>query len=337
MKTKLFLILISFSLLLTSCFKDDGNEYIFEYDTIVTEIPVNLASINSQYDDYNSNLPYIAGSLPIVFSSNRKSEGANFDFVYEVIDVSYHERDKVLNFSYYLNPVNTFLEKLFPLVNTDKDEFGPYSYFDDIYDYFMYATNPEDNFDIKFTYTPRNDWTAPGGQQRIYGPFSAVSLNSEYNDLYPTFQKLNSRFYFCSDRDDETFSIYKVDLPSTLPMHAFLTDLNHEAVVEKDMVLSSNGNDKCPSISGDVLVFASDREGGFGGYDLYFSIWKDNQWSEPVNFGSDINSEYDEFRPITFGFAHLDVMIFSSNRPGGKGGFDLYSVIISKHLNPEAK
>ncbi len=335
MKRSLVLILTGFALTLTGCFFDDDNDYIFEYETIVTEIPVNLASINSQYDDFNTNLPYIAGTLPIVFSSNRKSEGANFDFVFEVIDVSYHERDNVLNFSYYLNPANTFLEKLFPIVNTDKDEFGPYSYFDDVYDYFFYASNPEDDFEIKFTYTPRTDWTSPGSQQRIYGPFTAAPLNSEHNDLYPTYQKSKSTFYFCSDRDDEMYSIYKVVMPTSLPMHAFLTDLNHEATVEKDIGLSSDQNDKCPSISGDVLVFASDREGGFGGYDLYFSIWKDNQWSEPVNFGSDINSQYDEFRPITFGFAHLDIMIFSSNRPGGKGGFDLYSVIISKHLNPD--
>ena len=36
----------------------------------------------------------------------------------------------------------------------------------------------------------------------------------------------------------------------------------------------SLGNDKCPSLYGDYLVFASDREGGYGGFDLYYSRYE---------------------------------------------------------------
>ena len=55
-------------------------------------------------------------------------------------------------------------------------------------------------------------------------------------------------------------------------------------------------------------------------------------WSDPINFGEKINTEYDEFRPIVrpqWDFSN-DLMLFSSNRPGGKGGFDLYYVGIDK-------
>lgn len=34
-------------------------------------------------------------------------------------------------------------------------------------------------------------------------------------------------------------------------------------------VLSSDYNDKCPYIYEDIMVFASDREAGYGGFDLY--------------------------------------------------------------------
>ena len=102
----------------------------------------------------------------------------------------------------------------------------------------------------------------------------------------------------------------------------------------KESVLSSNSNDKCPSINGNIIVFASDRDGGYGGYDLYYSQFINNQWSTPVNFGDKINSSSDEYRPITFSFFnYFDLMIFSSNRPGGKGGFDLYCVKIGDLLN----
>lgn len=78
----------------------------------------------------------------------------------------------------------------------------------------------------------------------------------------------------------------------------------------------------------EVMVFASDHEGGFGGFDLWYSVYNGQNWLTPVNMGGDINTEYDEYRLVVVstegqGFLN-DLMIFSSNRPGGKGGFDLY-------------
>jgi len=34
-----------------------------------------------------------------------------------------------------------------------------------------------------------------------------------------------------------------------------------------------------------LMVFASDRAGGFGGFDLYYSRLQNGKWSAPVNFG----------------------------------------------------
>lgn len=86
------------------------------------------------------------------------------------------------------------------------------------------------------------------------------------------------------------------------------------------------------------MVFVSDREGGYGGFDLWYSYYNNGVWSEPVNFGEKINSEYNEYRPVAFtamqGYQsnNFDVMIFSSDRPGGKGGFDLYVVKIDNMI-----
>ena len=112
-------------------------------------------------------------------------------------------------------------------------------------------------------------------------------------------------------------------------MHDLLTNETPIQVV-KESVLSSSSNDKCPFINGDLIVFSSDRDGGYGGYDLYYSRFVNNQWSPPINFGDKINSSSDEYRPITFTFINdIDIMIFSSNRSGGRGGFDLYGVQIN--------
>ena len=79
------------------------------------------------------------------------------------------------------------------------------------------------------------------------------------------------------------------------------------------------------------MVFTSNRPGGFGGYDLYYSVFKNGKWSSPVNFGPRINTASDEYRPL-IGY-HPDFtniyMIFSSDRPEEKE--DLIS--ISQVLN----
>ena len=85
---------------------------------------------------------------------------------------------------------------------------------------------------------------------------------------------------------------------------------------------------------GDVMVFTSDRPEGYGGYDLYYSLLENGTWSDPVNFGSRINTLHNEFRPVLKYFYYEDFtndfMLFSSDRPGGKGGFDLYYVGIPR-------
>jgi hypothetical protein len=101
----------------------------------------------------------------------------------------------------------------------------------------------------------------------------------------------------------------------------------------KDPIHSSEYDDKCPFIEGNLMVLVSDRPGGYGGFDLYYSTYKDGEWTTPVNFSENINTEYDEYRPIVKTYKDEftnDFMIFSSNRAGGKDGFDLYYVGISK-------
>ncbi len=72
------------------------------------------------------------------------------------------------------------------------------------------------------------------------------------------------------------------------------------------------------------LYFASNRAGGFGGYDIWYVTWSsdESRWKSPVNCGPLVNSAFNELAPNSgIGDAEL---YFASNRPGGSGGFDLY-------------
>ncbi|HRX31082.1 MAG TPA: hypothetical protein P5349_04270 [Tenuifilaceae bacterium] len=76
------------------------------------------------------------------------------------------------------------------------------------------------------------------------------------------------------------------------------------------------------SATGDTLFFSSNREGGFGGFDIYMSIRTNDGWSNPINLGNKVNSEYDEIAP--FVTENGKRLFFSSNGFKTMGGFDLF-------------
>lgn len=74
---------------------------------------------------------------------------------------------------------------------------------------------------------------------------------------------------------------------------------------------------------GDVLYFASDKEGGYGGKDLYRSKLESGVWSVPENLGEQINTVHDE----SFPFVHPNgTLYFSSNGHAGLGGLDIFRI-----------
>lgn len=321
---RIFLLFIAF--VLTAC-PNGNDDYEFDYEIIVTETPANLEGINSQYDDYNSDLPYPGAGFDIYFSSNRTSGGNHFDIIHKSISISYHAKDDALDVHCNDAVEGLYEAKLFPLINSEGDELGPFSFFGpEEYSYLFYADNQDGNFDIRFVYNLKSDFGTYRANHVVNGPVGLDLVNSNMDDLYPSITDDQSQLLFCSNRENDLFNIYSLPLPNEVELHSFFTG-TESGQVELNQELSSEYNDKCPSIYNDLLVFTSDREGGQGGFDLYFSLLVNGVWTVPVNFGPEINTEYDEYRPITFPFYDNEyLMIFSSNRPGGLGGFDLYMV-----------
>lgn len=89
---------------------------------------------------------------------------------------------------------------------------------------------------------------------------------------------------------------------------------------------NSDLHDASVSISNNGATFLFFRTNlNITGGDLYYSTYgKDRLWSKPIKFGDQVNSMYQELSACLF--PDENTMIFSSNRPGGYGGFDLYSV-----------
>jgi|GEM_PF-6255574 len=73
---------------------------------------------------------------------------------------------------------------------------------------------------------------------------------------------------------------------------------------------------------GHTLYFASNREGGFGKYDLYVSHYREGYWTEPVNLGAHVNTPGNEITPYLQG----DTLYFASDWYDGLGGYDIFRI-----------
>lgn len=84
--------------------------------------------------------------------------------------------------------------------------------------------------------------------------------------------------------------------------------------------IHSNINSIYLSQDGSDLYFSSNREGGFGGFDIYVSHFDGKNWTEPQNLGSEINTADNEITPFVFD----NTLYFASDRDFGLGGFDIF-------------
>lgn len=72
----------------------------------------------------------------------------------------------------------------------------------------------------------------------------------------------------------------------------------------------------------EALVFSAEPFVGHGAEDLFVSLLKNNQWTEPINLGPTINSRLQEWAPSLS--ADGKTLYFSSNGRKGYGSFDVY-------------
>ncbi len=134
-----------------------------------------------------------------------------------------------------------------------------------------------------------------------------------FNDGFPVYNERNKSLIFSSDRpggqggmDLWTSAWRDGKWSEPLPLPGKVNTPDHELY---------------PDLWGDTLYFSSDRSStGYGGSDIYlYAMSIDSVW----NPGEPINSLYDDFQ---FCLVDNTKAFLVSNRPGGRGGDDIYEV-----------
>jgi hypothetical protein len=314
--------------------------------------PVAIAGINSPFDDFNSADMSMYRLHRFAFSSNRGSEGKQFD-IYDT-QLSW-TNDKLVS---AIEPV-VFL----PTLMSEQDERGPIAFgsydWDDSYgdtwlawssdreggaggfDLYALACSgswkghrelpcADMNANAKATDSPTS---APAATMPELVPLAGLA--SPRDDAYLSKPFAPRRVLFASNRESvSAASMTAMDIyTASWADKTKLTDA--PVAVARVAELSSDADDTAPFVWRSMdhavpveMVFVSDRPGGHGEHDIYCSRYdaKADRWSAPKNLGRSINSAKDEYRPIVFELNSTRFLVFSSTRDGGQGGYDLYVV-----------
>lgn len=140
-----------------------------------------------------------------------------------------------------------------------------------------------------------------------------ITLNSENNEGTPSFSDDGKFMVFTScemDFKNNSCDIYFSQMKDNLWSKPRKFDDN----------INSAFWDSQPFMYDGTLYFVSNRPGGVGGRDIYYSVIKeDGSFSKALNF-REVNTKHEEVSPVV----NDAIFYFSSNRDNSYGGYDIY-------------
>lgn len=150
-----------------------------------------------------------------------------------------------------------------------------------------------------------------------------ANVNSELNEAAPFYDAVDKKLYFTRNNYYRGRTIKAKDGEVKLELF-FSTYMDNKFNSPRPLIVNSKTYSVGqPSISadGNVLIFASDKPGGYGGTDLYYTVKRGTNWAPAKNLGQAINSAGDELYPYLSPEGEL---YFASNYLPGFGGFDIF-------------
>lgn len=208
--------------------------------------------------------------------------------------------------------------------NTKASDFGV-SFFNDLLVFCSFdenaagnnSTNASDKIGNVLYIENENTTGVENLRSQIKEMYGIGPLSYSANDRMVAYTKNNFiNGYKQVYHDEENMSIYYA-----------LVDDNGDFELEKPFPF--NGSDYSTafphlSFGGSAMYFASNKLGGFGGFDIYVTYLKNGEWTRPENLGPSVNTKGDEITP----FLKEGVLYFSSNYHQGLGGYDIFKCTV---------
>ncbi|OFX47866.1 MAG: hypothetical protein A2046_02810 [Bacteroidetes bacterium GWA2_30_7] len=245
----------------------------------------------------------------ITILNNYKNSGID-DSIKNKVD----EKIKTINIAKNMaaHPVNVKLINVGEEINTKRAEYNPFVSEDETYLY--YTSNKKYISDF---------------QELVSGIYMSKGVNGKWEKMKSLGTAINtdeSIILIGVSKDGNT--IYSQPESFSFDMNIFYSTQargRFKEVLELTKDINSKGVECGASISntGDTLYFASNKEGGYGGMDIYFSLKLPNgDWGTPQNAGIDINSKFNENYPEISRDGKR--IYFCSDGYNSMGGYDIY-------------
>ena len=209
-------------------------------------------------------------------------------------------------------PANHFIENWGAEINTPYNDILPIQSPSDIHHFYFSSDRV---YGLKKT--------------KQYKEFQVDFSDGEWEKLFDIFSSQNNKNTIFLDffKGDKKVAYFLG--PSIFYGSIFVSDYSHAAKQLntqdklKAPINAEFGFRHLQFINDSTIIFSSDKKGGYGGYDLYFTGIRDGKWFEPVNLGRKINSKFDEISP--FVTKDGENLYFSSNSLNSIGGFDVFT------------
>jgi|WetSurMetagenome_2_1015567.scaffolds.fasta_scaffold63863_2 hypothetical protein len=246
--------------------------------------------INYMFDKAKETFRKYAGTLLPDDTENR-------DFINHEIEVCDNAK-KIIS-----KPVAFSEENMGELINDEKPNFNPVISADGKSFAFMVSLKFYDA--VMFSRLVNGKWTPP------------VNITPELQsdgDFYISCLSSNGKLLVLSRDDDYNSDIFTSSFNGS----------NWSPTVKLNKNINTKYWESHGFISetGEQLVFASDKPGGFGGLDLYISRKVNGDWGPAVNLGPEINTQFNEDRPFLIN--NGKTLFFSSQGHENTGGYDIF-------------
>lgn len=255
-----------------------------EYDPNYIEAYLSLAGVYGELKNYQKSIEY--------YEIARSKDSAFFTFYNLPYSINLAAMGR---FNDALTAINAYLAR--PNMNETNRKMGLYR---------------KQTYEFAVDYAQKH----PMGGYTFTPVNMGDSINSKHDEYYPSFTIDDSTFVFTRRGEGirEDFIESKLQ-PNGNYSLAKIIDGRINIEPSKGAINISQ--------DGEWLIFAGNFPGkGNGDFDLFISYNTPDGWSEPVNMGYSINTEYWESSPSLS--PDKNTLYFSSNRPGGYGGRDLY-------------